>query len=269
MISGVFSRAEALCELNQAELDQAVHLGQLSRLRHGWYATPTASATVAAAVRAGGRLGCLSALAFHGLWVPPCPQLHVIFRRYDPINTSLEAHLIPRWNFVGAVQPLPEALAHVIAHHDAETALIVLESALHLRRIGMAEAEHLTRHAPKAKARVFAHLSPQAQAGTETRLRLFHQLRGVPVTPQYHVDGVGWCDLLVGDSLILEADSRQHHTGVENYRRDRERDLKLHMLGYDSLRLTYEQVMLEWPATQARLSALLASRRHRRRRRPV
>ncbi|MDN5726715.1 MAG: endonuclease domain-containing protein [Propionibacteriales bacterium] len=268
MKSGVVSRAEALCELSQQELDQAGRLGQLSRIRHGWYATPTATASVVAAVRAGGRLGCLSALAFHGLWVPPTSGLHVLFRRRARLGPEVEAHLVPRWTFTGAVEPLPEALAHVIGHHDAETALMVLESALNLRRIGIAEAEQLTRRAPTEKSRVLAHLNPLAGAGTETRLRLFHELRGVPVIAQYEVAGVGWCDLLVGESLILEADSKQHHTGVENYSRDRARDLQLHRLGYDRLRFTYEQVMFQWQATRAALSALLATRRHRRPPRP-
>ena len=49
--------------------------------------------------------------------------------------------------------------------------------------------------------------------------------------------------ILVGDRLVLECDSRAHHTGIERYSADRERDQFLTRHGYQVLRFTYEQVL--------------------------
>ncbi|MDN5726892.1 MAG: DUF559 domain-containing protein [Propionibacteriales bacterium] len=172
-------------------------------------------------------------------------------------------HSVDRWRFSGPVAPVGDAVRQVIACHDPELALIVLESALNLGLIGWAEAEHLTRRASRRKAAVLAHLSEQAQSGGETRVRLFLELHGVHVRAQVSIPGVGRVDLLVGDRLVIECDSRQHHTGGKHYARDRRRDLELITLGYKPVRLTYHQIFFEWEATQQYLLRLVRSGRRR------
>lgn len=113
-----------------------------------------------------------------------------------------------------------------------------------------------------------AFLSGKSQSGTESRVRLHLQQRHVPVRPQVHIVGVGRVDLLVGNSLAIELDSRAHHTGAENYAKDRSRDLELVRLGYRVIRLTYQQVFDDWAATQLTLSDVLSSRAHRRHPKP-
>lgn len=53
------------------------------------------------------------------------------------------------------------------------------------------------------------------------RLRL--RRKGLDVTVQAHVAGLGHVDLLVGNRLVVEVDSREHHTGHDNYVEDRRR----------------------------------------------
>src|SRR4051794_14421144 len=55
----------------------AVAEGRVIRVRNGWFALPDAPPDRVRAIRIGGRLSCVSALADHGLWVMPDERLHV------------------------------------------------------------------------------------------------------------------------------------------------------------------------------------------------
>ena len=60
---GVLSAAQLLqLGWSRWEIERAVQLGTLLRLRSGWFAQPGASASVVSAVRQGGCLACASAL---------------------------------------------------------------------------------------------------------------------------------------------------------------------------------------------------------------
>lgn len=68
------------------------------------------------------------------------------------------------------------------------------------------------------------------------------------MTPQARIPGVGHVDLLVGESQIIECDGEVHHSGTQ-FRTDRARDLAARDLGYDVLRLSYEQIWVTWEET--------------------
>lgn len=57
----------------------AIVAGRLTRVIKGWYATSSTSKDAVLAMRMGGRLGCVSALALHRAWVPPDHGTHVMF----------------------------------------------------------------------------------------------------------------------------------------------------------------------------------------------
>lgn len=74
--------------LNDWQIRREVATGALVALRHGWYATPTADPDGVSAVRAGGVLGCVSALRKHGLWVPPgYRRVHTRPKRHGELTT--------------------------------------------------------------------------------------------------------------------------------------------------------------------------------------
>lgn len=251
------------------DLADALRMGTVRRITRGWYAAPTADHRVTAAIAAGARIGCLTGTALYRLWTPPTSITHVIIpgKRSMAGSAGLLIHREPIGALCrSAVHPLPDCLAHVVRHHDAETALMVLEPAVANRQV----PEWMARDAIAAcqdarKAIQLARFDPGAASGTETRVRLFLQTRGVQVQTQVQILGVGRVDLVVGDSLIIELDSRAHHTGTEANENDRRRDLAARRLGYETIRLTYGQVFNDWPATQQVLSELLARRIHRRR----
>lgn len=102
-----------------------------------------------------------------------------------------------------------------------------------------------------------------AESGTESIARIKFQAAGIKVRTQVSIPSVGRVDLLLGDRLVVEIDSRAHHTDAVSYQRDRERDQRLAALGYIVVRLTYEQVMFDWDNTLARLLPIIRADRHR------
>lgn len=264
------SHAQAVAELGRRGLSAAVTTGALVRLSRGWYATPSADTSVVRAVRARGRLGCMSAARLHGLWVPPDPQIHVVRRRgwelEGPLPTpdGVRFHSVRRWSGAAAVVSVWECLEQVVKHHDAETALVVVESVLNRGLITLADVTALTAGLPPPRQRVLARAIPTAESGSETRVRLWFERRGVPVRSQAVIAGVGRVDLLVGRSQIVELDSRAHHTGVDRYAEDRRRDLVVAPTEYRVLRLTYQDVWQQWAATEQVLALIVRRRRYRR-----
>jgi very-short-patch-repair endonuclease len=251
------------------EIRIRVARGSLRRIARGWYDLGTSSADEHTAAASGTRIGCLTGLRDHGVWVPPTTHPHVIAPRW--VNTSTRAavkHELPRghsWPRRTIVFGLVDCLRQVLRHHDVETSLIVLESVINLRMVPQSVVVGLTRECPPRRAgQLRARLDPKAESGTETRVRLFLARRGYRVRSQVVIPRVGRVDLLVGESLIIECDSHAHHTGESAYWSDRTRDLRAAALGYRVIRLTWEQVFLDWEVTQALLVEHLRGRAYRR-----
>lgn len=103
-----------------------------------------------------------------------------------------------------------------------------------------------------------------AESGSETRVRLFLQMRRIPVRIQVKISGMeGRVDLVVGDRLVIECDSHKHHSTPEDQLRDRKRDLALRALGYENIRLAYPQIWgLEWEETMQHILNEVRKRRH-------
>lgn len=265
MSTGVWRWSELAAEYGRDGPRRLTASGALRRVRHGWYADPAADARALRAVQLGGRLGCVSACAAHGLWVPPGHDLHVTFNRRTPdlLPPGIIGHHDRELGSEPAIRPLFSALTEVVRHHDTETALIVLDSAINRGVLTLADVVSLVNECPKPKRRVLRYLDGRADSGTETRIRYFFQRRGVTVESQVQVPSVGRVDLRVGRSLLIECDSWAHHTGEQNYHRDRGRDLILIQDANRVLRLTFEQVFHQWPATSRALVHLVRARLHR------
>ncbi|MFW6597643.1 endonuclease domain-containing protein [Propionibacteriaceae bacterium Y2011] len=271
MSDAIHSRQSLVDAFGRRDFEEAVRTGAVEKVANGWYAVPGQAATDALrAVRLGGRLGCLSGAAFHGLWVPPTDELHLVMRRpgrrpvVDQRGGRVQVHPVRTWPSDQVACTVADCVGQVLRHHDAETGLIVAESALNLGLLGMVELAELNRGLPARKQRVISRAVDNSQSGSETRVRLFFDRSGVPVRSQVPISGVGIVDLLVGNSLVIECDSRRHHTGESNYHGDRRRDLRLHELRYTVVRLTWEQIFLDWEQTTQVLTGLIRARVHRR-----
>lgn len=263
--TGVFHTAELeqLGLFSRSDHERALRLGKIHKIAHGFYALPNASAPAIRAIQSGGRLCCISACASFGIWTPPDPTLHLAISRGSPSPSSrdIQAHRIghvPNSARLGFL----DSLTQVCRYHSTETALIVLESAVNKRLIREADLSTIVQVSSTKRANILKHFRPLAQSGTETRVRFKLQQSRFKVQAQVQIPKVGRVDLLVGDSLIIECDSRTHHSEPTDYEVDRRRDLAARIAGYDVLRLSYAQVWHQWEQTQLALKAILRAARH-------
>jgi very-short-patch-repair endonuclease len=83
----------------------------------------------------------------------------------------------------------------------------------------------------------------RAQSGPETLVRLMLHRLGASVDLQVEFDDVGFVDLVVNGWLVIECDSKAHHSDWEQQLKDYRRDLALAQRGYIVLRLVAEDIM--------------------------
>lgn len=253
-------RAEGL---GHAQIARLVETGDLRRICRGWYALAGNDPMVVRGINAGGRLGCLSGCRHYGLWVPHDSTLHVAYgagirpRPRPGVTLHPVAKPMPR----DAVWPLLDCLAQAATRHSAETGLIVLESALNLSLVSPAQVRDVIADLP-ANRRPMARFLSQAESGSETRVRLFLQQHRFPVTAQAEIACIGRVDLLVGDRLIIECDSDEHHRTATAHRNDRRRDLAALDQGLRTIRLSYHQIWVDWAETRSTLLRQLRTRWH-------
>lgn len=131
------------------------------------------------------------------------------------------------------------------------------DSALHLGLLSPRQVARSIRGASAGAARSVRRVDV-ADSGTESLVR--QRLRGkrVRVRTQVRIDGVGRVDMVLGRRVVLEVDSRAHHTEADSYQRDRLRDLKLLARGFVVIRVTWEQVMFGWADVEPLILTALA-----------
>ncbi len=141
--------------------------------------------------------------------------------------------------------------------------VMVLESVAHRGLLERASLEAFLSSLPLKTRRALGPIDSRAMSGPESRVRRYLERLGVTVVPQWHVPGVGYTDMRVGECLIIECDSWAHHGSREAQNEDRRRDRALVLLGYRVVRLSFEDVVVHWERTQSFLRDLIALRMHR------
>lgn len=208
-------------------------------------------------------MSCVSALRLSRVWVPD-PALHIRYserarRSRIGVRSCHPYRLDPP--IVGAVDPIDIAVASAANCLDAEGLVIVLDSMLNQRMIGPADARSITAASRLAHLDLAARCDAKSESGTETIIRLRLRARGIHLRTQVVIPDVGRVDFLVGDRLIIEADSREHH--LPKYQSDRTRDRVASGLGFVVMRLTYEDVMYRWDVVVADILSIIRRRGHR------
>ncbi|MFE0751719.1 type IV toxin-antitoxin system AbiEi family antitoxin domain-containing protein [Gordonia sp. NPDC058843] len=244
---------------------RAVDTGALTRIRHGWYQVPAADPEVVRAVADEGVVSCATALRRHGLWVPEhSTVLHSRVTRYERRHSHDRCRRHGRPTpATAAVDDVPTALQYAARCFDVEGFVILCDSALNNGRLTIDDLRSEFRSAPMTLRRAVDKCERLAGSGTETAARLRLRSAGLTVEVQHEVPAVGFVDLLVGNRLVIELDSRAHHTGEANYETDRLRTRKLTSLGYLTMRLTYAQVFTGWAATYADIQRTVQQGYHR------
>lgn len=260
-------------------------------MRKGHFAVPGAPIDVVRAVRIGGVVTATSASRALGLWTPPDPipeeRRDAFGRRvfpnrlqvavpstagrlrspddsrlpFDP-SSAVVLHWTPPNSLLGT-EATRIASPMLLVHHaflslPPERALAILDSALHLRFLRVADLPAIAAALPSHLRPVVMAADPRAESGTETIARYFLRLLGLDVEPQVRIDDLGKVDLVVEGRLIVETDGREWHDGDTAFEEDRRRDLIAARSRYRVLRFTWYQVLFRWPDVEAAVLAALA-----------
>jgi very-short-patch-repair endonuclease len=240
----------------------AVRSGQVFSVRRGWVALCHADAMLVAAARRGVVLSCVTLAVRKGLWVLDASEPHVA----APPNSGhvTTSRGVIHWSTPtfprdpdSCEDTLENALILMARCQPYESALASWESALRKSLIdpGMLERAPL----PPAARRLLADARPFADAGTESIFRTRLSWLNFPITPQVWILGHR-VDFLIGDRLVIQIDGG-HHVGAQRTS-DIAHDAVLKLNGYHVIRISYDQLMNQWPAVQATILAAIGQRLH-------
>lgn len=232
-------------QIRRALEDRRIH-----RVRKGWVAVESVEREIVQAVRSHGVLTCTSEATRHGLWVVGDGRLHIAVQSHASRAEArgVVAHwaspVIPR-DPDAAVDPLENALVLLAQCQSRENAVAAWEGAF---RRKLVTPEVMRRLALPPRARdVLAVARLWADSGLESiavdRLRWL-KLRIV----QQAWIADHWVDLLIGDRLVVQIDGAHHVDGQRD--KDIAHDARLRLLGYTVIRVSYVQVMNDWPTVQ-------------------
>jgi very-short-patch-repair endonuclease len=270
-------RAELMSSgLSRREIERAVTDGSLIRARRDHYVPGDTPEAIVRAVRVGGRLTCLSLLASLGVFVLMNRVLHVHitrgssrmrsphdrFRRLEHrAQRGVRLHWAPLGDHPGraAVVSILDALAHSVLCQTPRAAVASLDSALHLGLIALGDLPEVFRRLPQRYAVLMPLVDGRCESGSESFLRLMLRGLGCQVEPQVVVRGVGRVDFVIDGWLVIECDSRAHHSDWAAQMRDRRRDALLAALGYTPLRVTASHIFDEPELVLAAIRGLLAA----------
>jgi very-short-patch-repair endonuclease len=259
--------------VGRTRIAEALAAKEIRRIRQGWYANPWLPEDQVRAARIGGQLACGSAAKTLGLWDPLVASLHVCV---EPDARALRspadsrkrlgdsAGVVVHWTGIDpagtrTVVSVGGCLAQLARCAPPEVALVIAESALNRGRIGLDEWWAVRDSLPLTARRHLLSASGSSESGTES-VFVFRMARlGVLVQQQVPIEGVGRVDCLIGERLVIELDSRRHHSDPTE---DRHRDALLSAMGYRVLRFMYEQVFFAWPEVEAAVLAAISRGDH-------
>jgi hypothetical protein len=252
--------------ITEQQIRSAVKDGRLARIRNGWVHTVDANPAVVAAVAAGGRLGCISAAEHHRLWVPDHEGVHVVLPRHTGRHHS--EYLVAHWegrrwrDDRSPIEAIGATIRQIILCCDRETAVSVIDSALHRKKISRAGLQRIVLSLPSAYASLMAETDGASESGYESLCRYRLTRLGVTVRVQVSLAGIGRVDMLLGDRLIIESDGWEWHEGPDAFLVDRSRDLAALRQDYLPLRLAPHHVVYEWPWVEQVIRSIVARGDH-------
>ncbi|WP_051513044.1 endonuclease domain-containing protein [Microbacterium lacus] len=241
---------------------QAVAQGLLVRVRRVWVALPGADRELVSAARDGVVLSCITQARRLGLWVLREPEYHVAVSPHgrggtpDGIVVHWADAVVPR-HPDALVDPVENVLALVAACQPHEAAMTIWESAL---RQGLVERAALMRlPLPRRARRILERAVPFAGSGLETLFSIRLRWLRVRILPQIWILGHR-VDFLIGERLVVQIDGG-HHVGSQRTS-DIAHDAALMAAGYHVIRLSYEQIIDDWPTVQDMIARAVAAGLH-------
>ena len=147
-------------------------------------------------------------------------------------------------------------LRQIIRDCEPAVAAAVADSTIRQRIIARSQWTTILESLPNDVRHVLSVVDGVPEAGTESMVRAALHMAGVTAVPQ-PVIGRRRGDLLVGDRLLLEIDSEEHHGGRGGRIRDAKRDSELVALGYIVIHFDYAEVIYDLPTVLSEVLALV------------
>jgi very-short-patch-repair endonuclease len=231
--------------------------GDTFRIIRGWYGSRATPKDVVLAMRMGGRLGCVSALALHGAWVPPDAGTHVLFPTAASGRRSAGrergASVVRHWGApvdrTGsgfAVAPLELAVADALKCFPPHLLIAILDSLLHRPLISRNRLEAIIARGPRRVHHLVHHLEPRSESGIESIVRYLLVIAGIRTDVQVTMPSADRVDIEVDDWLVIEADGRETHAKEKAFTADRVRVVRLMREGRIVLQFAYATIMYDF-----------------------
>lgn len=249
--------------VSRHDVDLAVDLGLIQRVRRGWVAEPGADRMLVDAAHNGAVVSCVTQAQRLGLWVhdeepgvhwaaPPGGAGH----KPEHVRVHWAKPLVPRQPDA-LEDPIENVLALVADCLSFEQALATWESALNKNLVRRSVLERLP--LKRIARNVLEQAIPFADSGLETYLR--ERLRWLGLALRFQIWIAGHrTDLLIGDRLVVQIDGATH-TGAQRDE-DIRHDAELRLMGYHVIRVGYHQVMERWHAVQDLIMRAVAQELH-------
>ncbi len=245
------------------QITAAVRQRQLLRVRRGVYVRSDTPVQVAAAIRVGGRLTCLSLLQMIGIFVHSNTRLHV----HVPSDLSRSRSRRPESAILHWGRDADSGHDHLVTVWDAirqavlcqhpRASVATFDSLLHHGLIAHADLVRLLDGLPRRYRALIALVDALAESGPETYMRLILRSLGVRFECQVRIDGVGRVDFLVEGWLIIECDSKTFHEGWDKQVEDRAREVAAARLGYVTIRPIASDLLDDRARVRADVAAVL------------
>nr|WP_307332427.1 DUF559 domain-containing protein [Microbacterium sp. SORGH_AS_1204] len=247
--------------MTRADIDRSVRAGMLVRARRDVYLPAELPSDVLQAAQLGGRLDCLSLLRARGIFAHEVTQVHVQFDRGASRLPARGAEVRGHWRESAAPArathaPLREALVQSASCQPPRSFIASLDSAWNRGLIGAPDVRHVFQLLPRRFGRLERVVDASAESGPETIVRLMLRSLGLRWRSQVRIPRVGRVDFVVENRLIIECDSRAHHSSWEAQREDRRRDRVAADAGYFTLRLITEEILYKPDAVRAAITGL-------------
>lgn len=251
--------------LTNAQIATAVRRGDLERVRDGVFARPGCDPLIIDAAKIGGRVAGVTAAAIHGFWIPAAAR--------PVVEVPRGSHVLPTdWRVIRGpagprrfgVSTPAEVVGQVLRSEPPEIAIAVIDSLIRRSTLTRTEVEFAAAGLSARSRRLLSLVDTRAESGSESMVRVLLALDGIAAVPQVRVPftDLDRVDLVVGDRLVIECDSRAHHSTPTELDRDAARDLGLTALGFVVVRVRYRTIVRDPAAVVAAVRRLVDDGTH-------
>ncbi|WP_153502627.1 type IV toxin-antitoxin system AbiEi family antitoxin domain-containing protein [Cumulibacter manganitolerans] len=167
------------CGVDRDEIGRLVAMNRLRRVRHGWLASDSPAPAALAAVKGGGVLSCVSALALRGYWTPRVTDTHVRLTDFGRRSAAggLATGLRRCGSRAGSKRPASSVDPTLIALSAAagcvsdEELVAIIDSILHAKRVSEEDVRAALAGHPAKVRRLLDRVDGRAESGSESIAR--------------------------------------------------------------------------------------------------